>query len=111
MKVHLITKKTVQEYIKRNKSSQSSFEGWLNRLKLADWDMPSDIRSHYKGSDLLGGGSNRVIFDVGGNDYRMICKYEFCFNEVRLYVCWIGTHAEYDKLCSFNMQYSAIIKR
>jgi mRNA interferase HigB len=105
MKVRLIKKSTIQNYIYRNKAGYISFNGWMDKLKLADWRLPSDIRNHFKGSDLLGRGSNRVIFDIGGNDYRMICKYQFCRNEVRLYVCWIGTHDDYDKLCSFNMQF------
>jgi mRNA interferase HigB len=106
MKVRLIKKSTVHDYVHQNKASNASFEVWLHKLKLADWNMPSDNCSLYAGVDLLGSGSSRVIFDIGGNDYRMICKYAFCKSEVRLYICWIGTHAEYDKICSFNMQYT-----
>jgi mRNA interferase HigB len=36
----------------------------------------------------------------------MICQYAFGENEVHLFVCWIGTHAEYDKLCKAKEQYS-----
>ncbi len=34
-----------------------------------------DILSTFPGADLLGGSSDRVIFDVGGNNYRLIGKY------------------------------------
>ena len=57
-------------------------------------------------ADLLGNGSNRVVFDIGGNNYRMICKYQFLESEVRLYIKWIGTHAQYTKLCNNNNQYN-----
>jgi mRNA interferase HigB len=47
-----------------------------------------------------------VVFDIGGNNYRMICKYWFGASRVHLYVKWIGTHAEYDGLCKKNKQYT-----
>jgi mRNA interferase HigB len=47
-----------------------------------------------------------VVFDIGGNNYRMICKYVFGEREIHLFVCWIGTHADYDALCKKNEQYT-----
>ena len=65
-----------------------------------------DILDTFCSVDLLGKGYNRVVFDIGGNNYRMIGQYAFGETEVHLFVCWIGTHAEYDKLCKDNKQYS-----
>ncbi|MEJ6979987.1 type II toxin-antitoxin system HigB family toxin [Pedobacter sp. P351] len=56
--------------------------------------------------DLLGKSSNRVIFDIGGNNFRMICKYVFWAKRAHLFVCWIGTHAEYDKICKQGDHYT-----
>jgi hypothetical protein len=36
----------------------------------------------------------------------LICKYVFGAKQVHLFVCWIGTHAEYDFICSTGRQYS-----
>ncbi len=57
-------------------------------------------------ANLLGNGSHRVVFDIGGNHYRIICKYAFGKKQVHLFVCWIGTHADYDKLYKNNEQYT-----
>jgi mRNA interferase HigB len=46
-----------------------------------------------------------VVFDIGGNKFRIICKYYFSASQVHLFVCWIGTHAEYDELCGQNQQF------
>ena len=67
---------------------------------------PLDILETFGAGDLLGRGSNRVVFDIGGNNYRMICKYAFGERQVHLFICWIGTHAEYDKLCAGREQYT-----
>ena len=106
MKVHLIKKQTIEEYVAANARSRSSFNTWLSLVKYADWNQPADIKKTFGSSDLLGNSSNRVIFDIGGNNYRMICKYAFGENQVHLFVCWIGTHAEYDELCNRNLQYT-----
>lgn len=86
--------------------SRLSFEEWLSKIKMADWNIPEDIKNTFPAADFLGKGSFRAIFDIAGNRYRMICKYSFGNANMRLYVCWIGTHTEYDRLCSLNKQYT-----
>ena len=73
MKVHLIKKQTIEEYIKDNARAKSSFKLWLGVLVYADWDDPEDILNTFGSADLLGNGCDRVVFDIGGNNYRMIC--------------------------------------
>ena len=106
MKVHLIRKETIEAYAEKNARSKSSFKVWLTVIKFADWQTPEAIKDTFGAADLLGNGTNRVVFDIGGNNYRMICKYAFGKNQVHLFVCWIGTHAQYDKLCKHNEQYT-----
>jgi len=109
MKVHLIKKQTIEDFTNQHARSRKSFQDWLGKLKHAVWHQPSDIQQTYNAVDLLGNGSNRVVFDIAGNNYRMICKYAFGEKQVHLFICWIGTHAEYDKLCNKGAQYSVNI--
>jgi mRNA interferase HigB len=62
----------------------------------------------FASADLLGQSSNCVIFNVGGNKFRIICSYYFNeeIDSVTLFVKWIGTHAEYDQLCDRGKQYT-----
>jgi mRNA interferase HigB len=106
LKVHLIKEKTIRDYIAVNSNSKVSFVEWLTKVKFADWETPENILDTFSTADFLGKSSCRVIFDIAGNNYRMICKYYFGETNIRLYVCWIGTHAEYDKLCKQNKQYT-----
>ena len=106
MKVRLIRKETIENYSSGNAQSRAPFGAWLTKLKHADWTKPADMQSTFGTADLLGKGSSRVVFDIGGNNYRMICKYAFGDRQVHLFVCWIGTHAEYDKLCDNDEQYT-----
>ena len=105
MKVHLIKQATIEAFVRHNTRSRPSFELWLAKVKYADWTIPKDMQYTFGSADLLGRGSNRVVFDIAGNTYRMICKYAFGGKQVHLFVCWIGTHAQYDKLCKEEKQY------
>ena len=42
MKVHLIKKQTIEDYVLRNARSRASFEIWLSILKRVDWNEPKE---------------------------------------------------------------------
>jgi mRNA interferase HigB len=102
MKVHLIKKQTLEDFAHKHPGSKSALEDWAEKLRVADLQQPANIKSTYNTADLLGRSSDRVIFDIGGNN----CKYVFGAKQVHLFVCWMGTHAEYDKICKQNYQYT-----
>ncbi len=106
MKVHLIKKQTLEDFAHGQPRSKTSLEDWTEKLKLANWEQPTDMKRTYNTADILGKSSNRVVFDIAGNNYRMICKYVFGARQVHLFVCWIGTHAAYDKICKQESQYT-----
>lgn len=105
MKVRLIKKRSIEDYVLKNARSKVSFEIWLSIIKRVEWNEPNDIFSTFNSADILGKGSDRVVFNIGGNNYRLICKYHFGNTRVHLFIKWIGTHAEYTKLCNDGKQY------
>lgn len=109
MKARLIKRKSIEDFVVHNARSRSSFKIWLTLLKQADWEEPGDITETFGSADLLGNGSSRVVFNIAGNTYRMICKYHFGIKRVHLYIKWIGTHAAYTELCNNNEQYTVNI--
>lgn len=105
MKVHLIKKKTIMEFVENHGNSSNDFDKWLSLISAANWQTTEDVSKTFTSVDFLGNGNNRMIFNVGGNKFRIICSYYFGQNFVRLYVKWIGTHAEYNQLCKTGKQY------
>ena len=105
MKVRLIKMQTIIDYIEENAQSKSGFDIWMRRVKLADWSNINDIKASFNSSDQIKG-TNRIIFDIGGNKYRMICSCKIGRRNFHLYINWIGTHAEYSKLCDSKRQYT-----
>ncbi|MEI6434618.1 MAG: type II toxin-antitoxin system HigB family toxin [Bacteroidota bacterium] len=72
MRVHLIKKQTIQNYVDGHAPGKSSFENWVTTIKYADWETAEDIRQTFGSADLFGQGRSRVVFNIEGNNYRMI---------------------------------------
>jgi len=66
MRVHLIKKQSIEDYVLKNSRSRASFEIWLSIIKRVDWKEPKEIILTFNSADILGKGSNRVVFNIGG---------------------------------------------
>jgi mRNA interferase HigB len=106
MRVHLLKKQTIKNYAVNNAQSKVGLDKWLLTIKKTNWNSPEDILVDFGSADLLGNGTNRIVFDIGGNRYRIICQYYFGGKKVHLLVRWIGTHTHYTKLCKDGRQYT-----
>ena len=52
----------------------------------------TSLKEKYGSASIVG--DNRVIFNIKGNDYRLVVKINYPYRVV--YVRFVGTHAEYD---------------
>ncbi|MFM7023596.1 MAG: type II toxin-antitoxin system HigB family toxin [Flavobacteriales bacterium] len=96
MKVRLVLEETIYDYCRKNARAKSSFTKFMEALQEANWYKPDDILKTFNHTDILN--CKRVVFNVGGNNYRLICAYAFGKKYVHLFIKFIGTHAEYDKV-------------
>ena len=49
------------------------------------------MKAHFGSADFVG--DNRVIFNIGGNKYRLIVHVSYTFKRVQ--IKFMGTHAQY----------------
>ena len=63
-------------------------------VKQADWNTPAAFKQMYGNASIVGG--NRAVFNIKGNDYRLVVKIN-CPHRV-VYIRCVGTHAEYNKM-------------
>jgi mRNA interferase HigB len=83
----------IEKFIRKHANSKSSLSAWLEDAEEAEWETPQDIKDRYRSADFLSG--NRVIFDIGGNNYRLMVLVRY--RNGMLLIQKIGTHAEYSK--------------
>jgi mRNA interferase HigB len=67
---------------------------WFREVERALWETPNEIKIRFPTASIIGG--DRVVFNVGGNSYRVVVQIKYQFHAV--YIRFIGTHAEYDKI-------------
>jgi len=86
-----------------------AFEDFRRRLKFAQGcKNPQELVVAFQNSDLITckkSKESRVVFNIGNNKYRLICGYLFKKNVTILFIKFVGTHVEYDKIdaCLVNM--------
>jgi mRNA interferase HigB len=94
-RMQVIARRTLKLFWERHSQAEGPIRAWLAIATKARWRTPSDIKRQF-GTTVDFVGDNRVIFDLGGNKYRLIVHVSFTFG--RLLVKFIGTHAEYDRV-------------
>jgi mRNA interferase HigB len=60
----------------------------------SDWKSPNDVKQTYSTASILKNG--RIIFNIKGNAYRLIVKFNF--EKQWGFIKFIGTHSDYDKI-------------
>lgn len=85
----------LDKFSKKHASSKGALDAWYSEV--ADdsccWKTPQDIKDRYAHASFRP--HNRVIFNIKGNDYRLVVKIRF--QNSMIVIEWVGTHAEYDK--------------
>lgn len=91
--MEILGRNLIDAYQRKHAGSAIPLGNWVKLVRLAKWQTPQDIKNAIRSVDFLPG--NQVIFNIGGNNHRLVAKVIFIAGQVR--VLWIGTHAEYDK--------------
>lgn len=92
--MNVISKRTIVEFYTKNPQAKTALEVWHSDARKAEWKTPDDIKKVYSSASFLA--DNRVVFNIKGNDYRLIVHIDYKRKIVR--VKFIGTHAQYDKI-------------
>ena len=96
--MHLISFKKLREDYTKETNSKVALQDWHKRAKKADWNNFSDIKSTFNSVDNVG--NNRYVFNIKGNHYRIVAIVKFSIK--RVFIRWIGNHANYNKIKNIN---------
>ncbi|MBK1714842.1 type II toxin-antitoxin system HigB family toxin [Rubrivivax gelatinosus] len=76
------------------RNSEQALKAWYAEAARASWTCPQDIKNQYRSASFVG--NNRVVFNIKGNDYRLIVALAYDFGA--LYIKFVGTHQQYDAI-------------
>ena len=79
--------------------SKAALERWYDMAEQAEWKSLSDIKVDFPATDYVG--NQHYVFNIKGNTYRLVVVIKFTIHFV--YIRFIGTHSEYDKIDCKNI--------
>jgi len=74
--------------------TEQPLRAWVHVVRAADWSKPTDVKQMFNTADIVG--KDRVVFDIGGNKYRLVAAVHY--RGKRVYVRFIGGHKDYDRI-------------
>jgi len=92
--MEIINKELVDKFVTRHANSGKAINRWIEQMENATFKTYNELKLFFPSVDYVG--DNRYVFNIKGNDYRLVVLVLFVTGLIT--VCFIGTHAEYDKI-------------
>lgn len=94
--MRIIKEKTLTDYCQLSKyrKAEEQLKAWVFEVKHSIWNNTNELKLKYRNASIIS--SKRVVFNIKGNDYRLIVDIEYKLKIV--FIVWFGTHKEYDNI-------------
>ncbi|MCL1937027.1 MAG: type II toxin-antitoxin system HigB family toxin [Candidatus Azobacteroides sp.] len=92
--MRIVTFKRIQEYSELHPDADIPLRNWYKHARESEWNCFADIKQTF--GNVESAGNNRFVFNIKGNDYRLIAIVIFASKKA--YIRFIGTHKEYGKI-------------
>lgn len=92
--MRVISKRTLTDFWTTFPEAKNALDTWHAGTSKANWTTTQDIKKIYSSASFLA--DCRVVFNICGNKYRLVVRINYPAQIV--YVRFIGTHADYDKI-------------
>ena len=92
--MRVLSKKKVRKYGEANAQAKEELAIWFAKMELGNWHTLNELKEDILSVDYIG--NDRYVFNVMGNRFRLIVR--IFFPAYRVYVRFLGTHAEYDRI-------------
>ena len=92
MKIY--SKSTLREFWTKHKDSELGLKVWYTDAENAEWKTPKHIKTYDGTVSIVA--NNRAIFNIKGNSYRLIVEINYKCGLI--FIRFIGTHKEYDRI-------------
>jgi mRNA interferase HigB len=98
--MRIIARRTLREFVqslaghKDQAAVKAALDAWFGEVKRAKWRSTVEIKRTYATASVVS--SERVVFNVKGNAYRLVVSVDF--EKSIVWIKWIGTHKSYDQI-------------
>jgi mRNA interferase HigB len=93
--MRIIARRTLREFWEAGHAdAEQPLRAWFAEVQRARWTSMADVKERFPHASVVD--RERVVFNIGGNKYRLVVKIWFPGQAV--WVKFVGTHREYDDL-------------
>lgn len=92
--VKIFSRGTLRDFWEMHGDCELQLKTWYRETEKSNWVSINELKNEYPSASILK--ENRIVFNIKGNDYRLIVKFNFEYQLA--WIRFIGTHAEYDKI-------------
>jgi len=90
----IFAKSTLRDYWEKHSDSEQYLKTWHDTVLSSDWKTPKDVKQTYANASILK--DSRIVFNIKGNSHRLVAKFNF--EKQWIFIRFIGTYLEYDKI-------------
>ncbi len=73
---------------------KAALDAWFDEVRKAWWKNTAVVKRSYATASIVM--ADRIVFNVKGNAYRLVAAVDF--EKGIVWVKWIGTHRDYDRI-------------
>ncbi|CAN5145944.1 type II toxin-antitoxin system HigB family toxin [soil metagenome] len=99
--MNIIVKRAILHYADKYPEAKTSLLTWYHEFLKHEFHNFNELKAVYGNASIVPG--NRVIFNLKGNDYRLIVSVNF--KQLAAYIIWFGTHKMYDKTDAATIEF------
>ena len=89
--MHVISLKTLRTFWQKHPEAENVLREWHSVVENAEFKDFNHVREFFNSADYV---SPFTVFDVGGNNYRVVVLVRYRFKKV--FIQKVMTHREYD---------------
>jgi mRNA interferase HigB len=103
--MNIIVKRAILYYIDKYPTAETALLVWYHEFLKQEFKNFNELKEVYGNASIVA--NNRVIFNIKGNDYRLIVSVNF--KQLAAYIIWFGTHKAYDKIDTETIEFDTKI--
>lgn len=94
--MNVITPRTLRTFWEKHPHAEVPLKAWMRDIQKNRYESFAEIRKRYPSADLAKtqDGDTVVIFNIGGNKYRLVVYISY--KSQRVYIRHVMTHEAYD---------------
>ena len=92
--MRIVAKRTLRIFWEKHPDAKDPLLAWYREVEKEDWSNSAKLKEKYRSASVVA--YKRVVFNIKGNDYRLVVKINYSYRVV--YIRFIETHAEYNKI-------------